>query len=142
MTSPISLVNGSCMAEGTTPQLFFSCKLMALRISVEISVFDCSIKVYYPKWVVNQNVLIRNSKLQVHQGIGLEWLMMSGSCQPLFIRKIRSMMSQEFTLPVPSPLGPFSFLAYSIALPLLAPPSLPRLHTTPSQPCAHTCTRT
>lgn len=103
VTAPISLVNGSCMAEGTTPQLFFSCKLMALCISIEISVFDCSIKVYYPKWVVSQTDLIRNSKLQVHQGIDLEWLMMSGSCQSLFIRKIRSMMSQEFTLPVPSP---------------------------------------
>ena len=61
--------------------LFFFCKLMALCISVEISVFDCSIKVYYPKWVVSQTDLIRNSKLQVRQGIDLEWLMMSGSCQ-------------------------------------------------------------
>lgn len=105
VTAPISLVNGSCVAEGTPThtQLFFFCKLMALCISVEISVFDCSIKVYYPKWVVSQTDLIRNSNLQVRQGIDLEWLMMSGSCQSLLIRKIRSMMSQEFTLLVPSP---------------------------------------
>lgn len=91
------------MAENDTPQLFFLCKLTVLHVSVEISVFDFSIKVYYPKWVVSQIVLIRNSKLQVHQGIDLEWLMMLQSCQPSFIRKISSVMSQEFISFVPLP---------------------------------------
>lgn len=96
VTFPISHVHDSCMGRGAVPQLFFFCKSVVLHVSVKISVFDFSIKVYYPKWVVSQIVLVRNSKLQIHQGIDLEWLMMLQSCQPLFIRKISSVMCQEF----------------------------------------------
>lgn len=81
------------MARGATPQLFFFCKLMVLHASINISVFDFSLKLYYPKWAFSQIVLIRHSKLQVHQGIDLEWLMILQNSQPLFIRKISSVMS-------------------------------------------------
>lgn len=52
MAFSISHVHDSCTARGATPQLFFFCKLMVLHDSVKISVFDFSIKLYYPKWVV------------------------------------------------------------------------------------------
>ena len=81
------------MERGATPQLFFFCKLMVLYASIKTSVFDFSLKVYYPKWAFSQIVLIRHSKLQVHQGIDLEWLVMLQNSQPLFIRKISSVMS-------------------------------------------------
>lgn len=75
---------------------------MVLHVSVKVSVFDFSIKVYYPKWAVIQIALIRNSKLQVHQEIDLEWLIMLQSCQPLFIRKISSVLFRELSLPFSS----------------------------------------
>lgn len=108
---------------------------MVLHVSVKVSVFDFSIKVYYPKWAVSQIVLIRNSKLQVHQEIDLEWLMMLQSCQPLFIRKISSVISQEFISSFLLPQNVLRFrlslhLAYTKAFPPSSPPtSYTHIHT-------------
>lgn len=123
VTFPISHVHDSCIVRGANLQLFFFCKLMVLHVSVKVSVFDFSIKVYYPKWAVSQIALIRNSKLHVHQEIDLEWLMMLQSCQPLFIRKISSVISQEFISSFLFPqnllkCGLSLLLAYTKAFPL------------------------
>ena len=96
-----------------------------------MSAFDFSIKVYYSKWVVSQIALIRHSKLQVHQGIDLDWLMILQSCQPLFVRKTGSVMSQES---ISSFLPPYILLKFRPSLPLahkkaFSPPSPPTSHT-------------